>query len=846
MFQVARGAVLGKEIADVIIPPGMRAQHRTGMQRYLATGEGPVLGRRLELSALRADGTEFPVELSITHVPLEGPPLFTAYLRDISERQRAQRELEERASHAALSGAVGRALTSIDPIRLKLQHCAEAMVTQLGAAFARIWTMNPSEDMLELQASAGLYTHLDGAHSRVPVGALKIGLIAQERCPHLTNNVREDPRLGDREWARREGMIAFAGYPLIVEGRVVGVLGLFARHELPNSTLDVLASVADEIAIAIEQVKAQAQREHLLVAERAARARLQAVLDVLPVGIEIADARGAVLDQNTAARHIWGHAPATADHPAAYVDHQAWWPESGQALAPEEWGLIRALKQGEVVLADELEFVSPDGQRRTVLNSAVPVRDETGAVVGGVAATVDITERKRLERRTREALDALLMMAEALVSVDFATEGQPDGPLGRTAFGDPSPLAQQLAELTCQVLGCQRVTLTGIEPSTGSIQPLAAVGLPPEASSQWWAEMSTLQLDTFLDPASQMRFRAGEALLPEVRKPGQAMYPTFGAESTRLVPMRLGGELVGILTTSYSPSLPTDSASEMALTAAVAKLATLVVERERLLRQREEARANELAMREVNRRIGEFLSIASHELKTPLTTIKLNTQVLARRFAIAPERDQSEAGEALDRLVRAARERLGATEQGVNRVLRLVDDLLDLSRIREGRLELVPAPCDLALIVRQAVAEQRQQQPTRSIPLDLPAAGPVPVVADADRIGQVLTNYLTNALKYSPADRPVHVRLTVMGTQARVAVRDQGPGLPPAEQVRVWELYHRAAGVQVQSGSGVGLGLGLHISRTLIAQHGGQVGVESVVGDGATFWFTLPLAHPGM
>jgi signal transduction histidine kinase len=119
----------------------------------------------------------------------------------------------------------------------------------------------------------------------------------------------------------------------------------------------------------------------------------------------------------------------------------------------------------------------------------------------------------------------------------------------------------------------------------------------------------------------------------------------------------------------------------------------------------------------------------------------------------------------------------------------------------------------------------------------------VPVVADAQRIGQVVTNYLTNALKYSPADRPIEVGLEVDAQQARVWVRDEGPGLPPEDQKHIWDRFYQAEGVAVQSGSGVGLGLGLHISRTIIGQHYGQVGVQSAPGHGSTFWFTLPLAE---
>jgi len=118
----------------------------------------------------------------------------------------------------------------------------------------------------------------------------------------------------------------------------------------------------------------------------------------------------------------------------------------------------------------------------------------------------------------------------------------------------------------------------------------------------------------------------------------------------------------------------------------------------------------------------------------------------------------------------------------------------------------------------------------------------VPVVADALRLGQVVTNYLTNALKYSSADRPVEVGLQVNDQQAWVEVRDEGPGIPAKEQEHIWERYHRVKGIEVQSGTGVGLGLGLPISRAIIEQQQGQVGVQSAPGQGSTFWFSLPLA----
>jgi signal transduction histidine kinase len=107
----------------------------------------------------------------------------------------------------------------------------------------------------------------------------------------------------------------------------------------------------------------------------------------------------------------------------------------------------------------------------------------------------------------------------------------------------------------------------------------------------------------------------------------------------------------------------------------------------------------------------------------------------------------------------------------------------------------------------------------------------------------VATNYLTNALKYAPVDRPIEVWLEVVGNTVRVCVRDQGPGLPPDELDRVWNRWHQVPGIGHQSGSHIGLGMGLYISKSIVERHQGQVGVESVLGNGSIFWFTLPLLN---
>jgi signal transduction histidine kinase len=135
--------------------------------------------------------------------------------------------------------------------------------------------------------------------------------------------------------------------------------------------------------------------------------------------------------------------------------------------------------------------------------------------------------------------------------------------------------------------------------------------------------------------------------------------------------------------------------------------------------------------------------------------------------------------------------------------------------------------------------------PERSIVLELTPDVSAPIMADAARINQVLTNYLSNALKFAPPDRPIVVGMQAGPCAARVTVRDEGPGIPMHERERIWERFYQiAAGCTSKSASAGGLGLGLFICRSLIEAHGGQVGVESEPGQGATFWFTLPRAVP--
>jgi len=170
---------------------------------------------------------------------------------------------------------------------------------------------------------------------------------------------------------------------------------------------------------------------------------------------------------------------------------------------------------------------------------------------------------------------------------------------------------------------------------------------------------------------------------------------------------------------------------------------------------------------------------------------------------------------------------------------RLVDDVLDEMRVHQGRLAVRLQPCDLVSVVGHAVAEQLALNPERSIHWVVDTS-PIAVWADASRIEQVVTNYVSNALKFSHEDQAVEVRVQLQNGQGRVAVHDEGIGIPPADQPHIWEQFYQAKGAGWQSGSQVGVGIGLYISKAIVEEHHGQVGVESAPGQGTTIWFTLP------
>lgn len=345
------------------------------------------------------------------------PLLLTGVCTDISDRRQRQEELEqvqrevaEHAKLAALTADVGFALVKAESLAEMLQRCAQSVVDRLGAAFARIWTLNESEQVLELQTSAGIYTHIDGPHGRVPVGKFKIGLIALERKPHLTNQVVGDSRVGDQEWARREGMVAFAGYPLLVGDDLLGVLAMFARHPLSDGDFQALATVANGVAVGIARTRRTEEVAHTAAQLRESDERFHLVARAT---------NDAIWDWNLGTGTLWWnegfHGMFGYELSGLEPGIESWTTRIHPDDLERVTMSIHAAIDGDALTwSDEYRFRRSDASYAEIYDRGIIVRDDHGRARRMIGSMLDITARKRSERELQQRADELARLAVAL------------------------------------------------------------------------------------------------------------------------------------------------------------------------------------------------------------------------------------------------------------------------------------------------------------------------------------------------------------------------------------------------------------------------------------------------
>jgi PAS domain S-box-containing protein len=486
--------------------------------------------------------------------------------------------------------------------------------------------------------------------------------------------------------------------------------------------------------------------------------------------------------------------------------------EHGRMLDPDELPAAQALSTGRLV-QDVTVLIAREGAERVAVSmSATPLRED-GHTSGVVVTFRDITERRALEEQMVVQAERAQILADA--GAFFSSNI------------DPTWVTQAIAERVAEVLGDWSAVIlrTGDkELSVAAIyhRDMSSLGLA-------WSYIYRQPLVVGEGIIGQVVATGYPSMMTDVPRtldvtnPGTYHPSPVKLASLLVLPLRTRREMIGALVIAANDPERAMTDDKLPLAEVLAERAALAIENAKLYTEQVEARRK---VEDLSRLKDEFLSIASHELRTPVTSIKGYTQ-LAKM--LIKEGDLNTSEEYLDI----------ALDQ-IDRMSRLILELLDVSRIETGRLEIRREVIAWSQFVRDVVHRHHTAVSDRRFHVSVPDDAKI-VTGDRDRLEQVLGNLLENAVKYSPDGSDVTVTVDDRGDSLVTAVCDRGIGIPADEIAQVFERFHR--GRQVSSTNYGGLGLGLSITKQIIERHGGTIWVESKEGQGTTFYFSLPAAE---
>ena len=884
-FGVPRGQAIGAEMADLIIPPRFRDAHRAGLAKFLQTGQEIVLGKRLELSAMRADGQEFPVELTIMRVEIDGPPAFTGFLRDITVSRAAQKELERgRALFQGITDATPDVLTVYDLRTHRVEYANREITDSLGYTADQVKAMGDS--VL--------------AHFIHPADLARIQKVISEF------DQLADGQVSKYEYRARR---ADGTYRWMATRAVV-----FSRS--PDGRAAQVLSAAQDVTEG-----------------REAEAALRASEERLRLGLEAG--KTALWDWDLDAARITWSDRLFMLHGLTRDQFDGSLADAVKSVHPDDAEQVGAAIQS--ALADERDYavdyrvIHPaTGEIRWLTSTGRVLRDERGRPVRMLGAATDITDRKRSEARDRfriavdEAVRPLTdpehitavcarllaehLQADRCAYADVEADQDTFNLTGDYNRGVPSVTGRyQFADFGQQVLSLMRADEPYVvedvqthEPPVGDLTyyrqmmirsvvcvPLrkegrfvAAMAVHQTTPRRWrddevelvrhvaarcWESIERSRVARTLRE-SESRLRAVLEASPEcvkvVGSGGELIYMNqagLDMMECQTLPtpeeVRIYGfiapehrpqwhlnhaavcagnrltwqfELIGRLGTrrwmeshSVPLQLPDGQVGQLAVTRDVTERKAAEQERERLLEAERAARAE---AERASRLKDDFLTTVSHELRTPLNAIMGYAQLL-RHSAL--DADTAQGLEVIERNARI---------QG-----QIIEDLLDMSRIVSGRLRLDVQHVDLQKVIDAAVETVQPAADARSVRLSKavdPHVGPVN--GDPARLQQVIWNLLANAVKFTPKGGRVQVTLARINSHIEIAVSDTGQGIEPDFLPYVFDKFRQADATTTRRHGG--LGVGLSIVKNLVEMHGGSIRAQSAgEGRGATFVVSLPL-----
>ncbi len=609
----------------------------------------------------------------------------------------------------------------------------------------------------------------------------------------------------DREaTVRRAREAADAGKECESEYRVVAADGHivwvrnFASPKTRAGGTPLLRGVMANIS---RQREADEEREQALQRLVEERILLRSVLDQLPQSVVVVEApSGRVLVANRQAQELFRsrvRIGATTDESAPSASLRP----NGRLCAPSERPMMRAIREGTGPIEEQVELPQTDGRPAYVVVKTSPVRDPEGRIVAAAAVFSDITERKREEAATRLVIEVGSMVGSTLDPDETLREL---GAIATREFADWCAVFLHDGEqsVRCAALCHREPAKAALKTDLDRLLPQPG-GLPLRLS----AVLSTGQ--------SELLGR----VIPDELEPGAVrsellrLLRELGTESAITVALSRASRTLGAIIFASARPDHAYAAADVTVAEALARRTALAVENGQLYRQAQEA----ILLRE------RFLAIAAHELGSPLSALQLNIMAMRRQLARPDFSKESLTS------------RVVAGETQAHRLAKLIDDLLDVSRIRAGRLRLAPQLLDLVEAVHRVVARFRDELVARGVEVVVHAPSSVVGCWDPFRIEQVITNLVSNGIKYGEG-KAVVVAVEASDDAATLRVEDHGAGMSPELMRRLFRPFERG----VAAGTIRGLGLGLYITAQLVEAHHGRISVQSRPGVGSTFVVELP------
>ncbi|QEG36947.1 PAS domain S-box protein [Bythopirellula goksoeyrii] len=781
IFDIAREKVIGQPLATVVIPPELREAYHQGLKRYLETGETAVLGKRIELTALRSDDTQFPVELSISvsHTP-DGVPFFTGYLRDITKRKQAE---------DALRDSEGR---------------ASALV---AASSQMVWTTNAEGKVVEDSPTWRAFTgqtfeefREDGWTNILHPDEREQVFAAWKACAESLEPWNYEYRVrhvsGEWRWT------AVRGVPqLRPDGSVLRWVGM---------NTDITEQKQLQLSLAENEQRLLENQEKLvsiLQETAASNAKLQVLFDQSFYFAAILDLEGNLTEINDTALTLCGYKREEVLGRPFW--QTPWWSGSSHVQETIKRAVERAIKGN--FFRSELPYWLSDGTQRIADFVLTPALNEDGEVIFIVPTGQDITERKQAERVEKQRTEVEHFLSEA--STVLSSSLDLDETLAKvTQLCVPALSDWAFLDLLDETGEVRRVKVSHADPTLDELaERVAKFPAKPDALEHPPAK-GLFAGDAFVIPdfTEEMLEKAAH------NEEHKNVIRTVAPRSFLVVPLVTRGKPSGALTL-----LMTDHSGrrygekDLKVAKELARRAATAIDNSKLYE----------AGRQANIAKSEFLANMSHEIRTPMTAILGYADLLAAR---EDDREKSNFLQVIKR-------------NGIF-LLDIINDILDLSKIEAGKLEVSRekfAPQQVVADVRSTM-DVRAREKRLEFKVEYVGKLPAKIESDPKRLRQILINLVGNAIKFTEKGS---VRLAVRylddlpDPHLRFDVTDTGVGIAKEQLDSLFESFSQGdASVTRRFG---GTGLGLAISQRLAHMMGGEINVTSTLGEGSTFTCTI-------